>query len=123
MMFDAITTMAPNVRAGKLKALGTSGKERSAVLPEVPTVSEAGVAGYEAVIWLGIMAPAGTPKAIVDRLQKEIAAVIQLPDVLPKMIDQGQTPLGNTPEEFAAAFAKDAPTWINYIKASGAKPE
>ena len=72
MMFDAITTMAPNVRAGKLKALGTSGKERSAVLPEVPTVSEAGVAGYEAVIWLGIMAPAGTPKAIVDRLNAEI---------------------------------------------------
>ena len=68
MMFDAITTMAPNVRAGKLTALGTSGRSRSTVLPEVPTVSEAGVPGYEAVIWLGVMAPAGTPKAIVDRL-------------------------------------------------------
>src|SRR6187402_1141493 len=67
MMFDAITTMAPNVRAGKLKALGTSGRARSSVLPEVPTVSEAGVAGYEAVIWLGLMAPAKTPRAIVEK--------------------------------------------------------
>ena len=63
MMFDAITTMAPNVRAGKLRALGTTGKTRSSVLPDVPTVDEAGVPGYEAVIWLGIMAPAGTPEA------------------------------------------------------------
>ena len=66
---------------------------------------------------------AGTPKPIVDRLQKEIAVVIRLPDVLPKLIEQGQTPLGNTPEEFAAAFARDAPKWIEFIRASGAKPE
>src|SRR5918993_454985 len=72
MMFDAITTMAPNVRAGKLKALGTSGKVRSSELPEVPTVSDAGVPGYDAVIWLGIMAPAGTPRPIVERLNAEI---------------------------------------------------
>src|SRR3954454_21962097 len=64
MMFDAITTMAPNVRAGKLKALGASGKSRSTMFPEVPTISEAGVPGYDAVIWLGIMAPSATPKAI-----------------------------------------------------------
>jgi len=113
----------PQVIAGKLKALGMTGPARSAAMAEVPTFGEQGFKGFELPIWVAAYAPAGTPKAIVDRLQKEIAAVIQLPDVLPKMIDQGQTPLGNTPEEFAAAFAKDAPTWINYIKASGAKPE
>ncbi len=113
----------PQVQAGKLKALGMTGPARSAAMPEVPTFAEQGLKGFELPIWVAAYAPAGTPKAIVDRLQKEIAAVIRLPDVLPKMIDQGQTPLGNTPEEFAAAFAKDAPTWIDYIKASGAKPE
>src|SRR5687768_7507606 len=81
MMFDAITTMAPNVRAGKLKALGTSGKTRSSVLPDVPTVSEAGVPGYEAVIWLGFMAPAGTPRPIVDRLNAEITKAANAPEM------------------------------------------
>jgi tripartite-type tricarboxylate transporter receptor subunit TctC len=113
----------PQVQAGKLKALGMTGPARSAAMPDVPTFAEQGMKGFELPIWVAAYAPAGTPKAIVDRLQKEIAAVIRLPDVLPKMVDQGQTPLGNTPEEFAAAFAKDAPTWIDYIKASGAKPE
>jgi tripartite-type tricarboxylate transporter receptor subunit TctC len=113
----------PQVQAGKLKALGMTGPARSAAMPDVPTFAEQGMKGFELPVWVAAYAPAGTPKAIVDRLQKEIAAVIRLPDVLPKMVDQGQTPLGNTPEEFAAAFAKDAPTWIDYIKASGAKPE
>ena len=113
----------PQVVAGKLKALGMTGPARSAAMADVPTFGEQGFKGFELPIWVAAYAPAGTPKAIVDRLQKEIAAVIHLPDVTPKMVDQGQTPLGNTPEEFAAAFAKDAPTWINYIKASGAKPE
>ena len=100
-----------------------TGPARSAAMPEVATFAEQGFKGFELPIWVAAYAPAGTPKTIVDRLQKEIAAVIRLPDVMSKMVDQGQTPLGNTPEEFAAAFAKDAPTWINYIKASGAKPE
>lgn len=113
----------PQVQAGKLKALGMTGPGRSAAMPEVPTFSEQGFKGFELPIWVSAYAPAGTPKPIVDRLQKEIAAIIRLPDVMQKMVDQGQTPLGNTPEEFAAAFAKDAPKWVEYIKASGAKPE
>jgi tripartite-type tricarboxylate transporter receptor subunit TctC len=113
----------PQVQAGKLKAIGMTGPARSAAMPEVATFAEQGFQGFELPIWVAAYAPAGTPKPIVDRLQKEIAAVIRLPDVLSKMVDQGQTPLGNTPEEFAAAFARDAPAWINYIKASGAKPE
>jgi len=113
----------PQVQAGRLKALGMTGPARSAAMPDVATFGEQGFKGFELPIWVAAYAPAGTPRPIVDRLQQEIAAVIRLPDVLPKMIDQGQTPLGNTPEEFAAAFAKDAPTWIRYIQASGAKPE
>ena len=99
-----------------------TGPGRSSAMPDVPTFAEQGYKGFELPIWVAAYAPAGTPKPIVDRLQKEIAAVIRLPDVLPKLIDQGQTPLGNTPEEFAAAFARDAPKWIEFIKASGAKP-
>jgi tripartite-type tricarboxylate transporter receptor subunit TctC len=113
----------PQVQFSKLKALGMTGPARSAAMPDVPTFAEQGFKGFALPIWVAAYAPAGTPKPIVDRLQNEIAAVIRLPDVLPKMIEQGQTPLGNTPEEFAAAFARDAPVWINSIKASGARPE
>jgi tripartite-type tricarboxylate transporter receptor subunit TctC len=90
MMFDAITTMAPNVQAGKLKALATSGKVRSPVLPDVPTVSEAGVAGYEAVIWLGFMAPTGTPKAIVDKLNAEIRRIVATAEIKAAWDKQGR---------------------------------
>jgi tripartite-type tricarboxylate transporter receptor subunit TctC len=113
----------PQVQSGKLKAIGMTGPGRSSAMPDVPTFAEQGYKGFELPIWVAAYAPAGTPKTIVDRLQKEIAVVIRLPDVLPKLIEQGQTPLGNTPEEFAAAFARDAPKWIEFIKASGAKPE
>ncbi len=113
----------PMVQSGKLKALGMTGPARSAAMPEVPTFAEQGFKGFELPIWVAAYAPAGTPKPIVERLQREIAAVIRLPDVTPKLVDMGQTPLGNTPDEFAAAFARDAPKWVEYIKASGAKPQ
>ena len=113
----------PQMQSGRVKAIGMTGPVRSAAMPDVPTFGEQGFKGFELPIWVAAYAPAGTPKAVIDRLQKEIAAVIRMPDVLPRMIDQGQTPLGNTPEEFQAAFARDAPKWVEYIKASGAKPE
>lgn len=111
------------VAAGKLKALAMTGPQRSAAMPEVPTFEEQGVKGVDLAVWVAAYAPAGTPKPIVDRLQREIAAIIRMPDVMPKLIDQGQTPLGNTPEEFAAAFAAQAPRWIALIRASGATPQ
>jgi tripartite-type tricarboxylate transporter receptor subunit TctC len=113
----------PQIQSGRLKAIGMTGSVRSAAMPDVPTFAEQGFKGFELPIWVAAYAPAGTPRPIVDRLQKEIAAVIRMPEVLPRMIDQGQTPLGNSPEEFAAAFARDAPKWIDSIKASGAKAE
>jgi tripartite-type tricarboxylate transporter receptor subunit TctC len=123
MMFDAITTMAPNVRAGKLKALGTSGKVRSTVLPEVPTVSEAGVPGYDAVIWLGIMAPAGTPKPVVERLNSEITKAANSAEMKKAWADQGAVPMSMTPGEFGHFMREDIEKWARIVKISGAKPD
>jgi len=123
MMFDAIPTMAPNVQAGKLKALGTSGKVRSTVLPDVPTVSEAGVAGYDAVIWLGIMAPAGTPKAVVDRLNAEIRKIVDSAEVKGAWEKQGAVAMSMSPEEFGRFMREDIEKWARVVKVSGAKPD
>ena len=121
MMFDAITTMAPNVRAGKLKALGTTGKTRSPVLPDVPTVSEAGVPSYEAVIWLGIMAPAGTPKPIVERLNAEIRKIVNSTEVKDTWAKQGAAPMNMGTDEFAQYLRDDIAKWARVVKLSGAK--
>jgi tripartite-type tricarboxylate transporter receptor subunit TctC len=92
-------------------------------MAEVPTFDEQGFKGVDLPVWVAAYAPAGTPKPVIDRLQREIAAIIRLPDVMQKLVDQGQTPLGNTPEEFAASFAVDAPKWIKLIRESGATPQ
>ena len=121
MMFDAITTMAPNVRAGKLKGFGTSGRARSSVLPDVPTVAEAGVPGYEATIWLGVMAPAGTPKPIIDRLNAEITKVTGRADVKEAWGKQGATALSMTPEQFDKYLRADIAKWAKVIAQAGIK--
>ncbi len=121
MMFDAITTMAPNVRAGKLKAFGTTGKARSPVLPDVPTVAEAGVPGYEAVIWLGIMAPAATPKPVVERLNAEIRKIVANAEVKDAWAKQGASPMNMSTDEFGQYVRGDIAKWANVVKISGAK--
>ena len=113
----------PQVAAGKLKALGMTGPRRSAAMPDLPTFEEQGFKGVDLPVWVAAYAPGGTPKPIVDRLQREIAAIIRMPDVTAKLVEQGQTPLGNTPDEFAAAFAADAPRWITLIRESGVTPQ
>ena len=113
----------PQVAAGKLKALAMAGPRRSVAMPELATFGEQGFKGFELAVWVAAYAPAGTPRPIIDRLQRELAAIIRLPDVAARMADQGQTPLGNTPEEFATAFAADAPRWVALIRASGAKAD
>jgi Tripartite tricarboxylate transporter family receptor len=100
MMMDAITTMAPNVQAGQVRALGTSALQGSKVLPDVPTIAEAGVPGYEATIWIGIMAPVGTPKPIVDKLNAEINKAIGRPEMKTAWDRQGATPMTMSPAEF-----------------------
>jgi len=121
MMFDAITTMAPNVRAGKLKGFGTSGRARSSVLPDVPTVAEAGVPGYESTIWLGLVAPAGTPKAVVDRLNAQIRKITGSAEVKAAWAKQGATPLSMTPGEFEQYLHEDIAKWAKVIAQAGIK--
>ncbi|HEX9390119.1 MAG TPA: tripartite tricarboxylate transporter substrate binding protein [Usitatibacteraceae bacterium] len=120
MMFDAVTTMAPMVKSGQLKALGTTGAARSSVLPNVPTVAEAGVPGYEATIWLGIMAPAGTPKAIIDKLNAEINRIISTPAIKDVWARQGAVPMNMSPEQFAKYMREDIDKWAKVVKISGA---
>jgi tripartite-type tricarboxylate transporter receptor subunit TctC len=123
MMFDAITTMAPNVQAGKLRALGTSGRTRSSVLPDVPTISEAGVPGYEAVIWLGIMAPAGTPKPVVEKLNAEITRIVNAPEMKDAWAKQGAVSMSMSTAEFDRYLREDIDKWARVVKVSGAKPD
>ena len=121
MMFDAITTMAPQVLARKVKALATTGKTRSPVLPDVPTLSEAGVPGYEAVIWLGVMAPKGTPDAIVQRLNAEIRKIVNNPEVKQAWAKQGATPMSMSRDAFGQFLRDDIAKWAKIVKISGAK--
>jgi len=123
MMFDAITTMAPNVEAGKVRALGTSGKKRSSVLPNVPTIDEAGVPGYESTIWLGIMAPKGTPRPIIDKLNAEIRKAVNSPDIKAAWEKQGAVGMSMTPEEFDRYLRGDIEKWAHIVKISGARQD
>jgi tripartite-type tricarboxylate transporter receptor subunit TctC len=119
MMFDAITVLAPNARDGKVLALGTTGKKRSTVMPEVPTVDEAGVPGYESTIWLGVMAPAKTPQPIVDLLNAEIRKIIARPEIQDAWGRQGAVPMTMTPSEFGAFLRDDISKWSKVVSAAG----
>ncbi len=123
MMFDAVTTMAEHAKSGKVRALGTTGRARSAVLPNVPTIAEAGVPGYDAVIWLGLMAPRATPAAIVARLNGELQKITRRADVRDEWARQGATPMTMTTEAFERYVADDIAKWARIVKISGAKPE
>lgn len=112
-----------DVQNGALKAIAMTGPQRSASMPELATFTEQGVKNVDLAIWVGAYAPAGTPRPIIDRLQRELKAVINMPEVREKMVAQGQTPVGNTPEEFTANVRVDLPKWEALIKASGAKAE
>jgi tripartite-type tricarboxylate transporter receptor subunit TctC len=120
MMFDAITTMAPLAQAGKVRAIATSGKTRSSITPDVPTLSEAGLPGYDAVIWLGVMAPTGTPKPIIDALNSDIERIANSPDVKEVWTRQGAVPMRMTPEEFGKFLEQDIQKWAKVVKFSGA---
>ncbi|WP_090130358.1 tripartite tricarboxylate transporter substrate binding protein [Limnohabitans sp. Rim11] len=121
MMFDAVTTMTEQVKAGKVKAVGTSGKVRSDVLPEVPTLNEGGVAGYEATIWLGLMAPKGTPKAIVAKLNEAVSKIASQPDVKQQWAKQGAVPIVLNPTQFDKYLQDDIAKWSGVIKSANIK--
>jgi tripartite-type tricarboxylate transporter receptor subunit TctC len=123
MMFDAIPTMTEHIKSGKVKALATTGKVRSAVLPDVPTAHEAGVPGYEATLWLGLMAPKGTPVVVVNKLNAEIAKITANPEVRRAWAAQGTTAMTMGVDEFTRYINDDIAKWARIVKFSGAKAE
>lgn len=123
MMIDAVTAMKGHIDAGQVRALATTGTTRSAVLPNVPTANEAGVPGYEATIWLGIMAPAGTPKDVIERLNAEIAKVIAKPALREAWAKQGAVPMTMTPAQFETYMKGDIDKWAKVIKQAGIKTQ
>jgi len=121
MMFDAVTTMTEQVKAGKVKAVGATGKVRSDVLPDVPTLNESGVPGYEATIWLGIMAPKGTPKAVVDKLNEAVSKISSQTDIKQQWAKQGAVPLVMNPVAFDKYLQDDIAKWAGVIKSANIK--
>ena len=121
LMFDAVTTMTEQAKAGKVKALATTGKQRSEVMPDVPTVSEAGVPGYEATIWLGVMAPKNTPKAIVDKLNEAISQIVGQAEVKQTWGKQGAVPMVMNPAQFDKYLNDDIAKWAHVIKSANIK--
>jgi tripartite-type tricarboxylate transporter receptor subunit TctC len=116
MMIDAVTAMAPNIREKQVRALATTGTTRSGVLANVPTANEAGVPGYEATIWLGLMAPAGTPKPIIDKLNAAVNAFVKRPEIVKLWADQGAVPMSMSPEEFDKYLRGDIVKWAEVVK-------
>ncbi|NKE64816.1 tripartite tricarboxylate transporter substrate binding protein [Ramlibacter sp. RBP-2] len=121
MMFDAVTTMSQMAKEGKVRALATSGQARNAITPELPTVSEAGVPKYESTIWLGLMAPKGTPPAIIEKLNAEIRKIVAQPDVKATWAKQGAVPMSMTVAEYDKYLRADIAKWAPLVKASGIK--
>ena len=122
-MFDAVTTMTEHDKPGKVKAMGTTGAARSSVMPDVPTLAEAGVPKYEATIWLGLMAPKATPPAIIERLNAEVSRIVGAPETAKAWTAQGAQPMVMNVAEFSRYVQADIAKWAKIVKISGAKPE
>lgn len=122
-MIDSTPAALPNVKAGRTRALATTGTKRFSVLPDVPTVAESGLPGYESVSWWGILAPAHVPQGIVDRLNGEIARIMNLPEVKKLVLAQGAEPWTTTPQEFAEYLQRETALYTRIIKEAGIKVE
>ena len=120
---DNIPSSLPHIKSGKLRALAVTSAKRTPLMPDVPTLGEAGVPGVEAVAWHGVLAPAGTPPDIVNKLNREIVKILRNPDTVKKLADNGLDPGGNDPQVFADFIKSENVKWAKVVKASGAKPE
>ncbi|SNS20317.1 Tripartite-type tricarboxylate transporter, receptor component TctC [Noviherbaspirillum humi] len=123
MMFDNMPSSLPLVKEGKLRALGVTSSKRAAAAPEIPTIAESGLPGFEAVSWFALFAPANTPKPIVDKIQAEVARYLKTADASKKLMDLGLEPVASTPEELAAYQKSEIAKWAKVVKDSGAKAE
>ena len=123
LMFSTMPPSLPQVKAGKLKAIAVTSAKRSVTTPELPTIAEAGLPGFEAITWYGMAAPAGTPPAIVKKLNAEVVKLLHLPDVKERLLATGTEASGTTPEEFATYIKSETVKWAKVIKASGARAD
>ena len=121
LMFDNIVAAMPHIKSGALRAIAVTSAQRAASLPDVPTVAESGVPGFEAVSWIGALVPAGTPQGIVKKVHDDLVAVLHMPDVQEKLAASGAVVVGNTPEQFADWNRNEIAKWAKAVKASGAK--
>jgi tripartite-type tricarboxylate transporter receptor subunit TctC len=122
-MFDAVTTMTDYAKAGTVRGLATTGAIRSDILPNVPTMAEAGVVGYESTIWLGLMAPKGTPVAIINQLNSAVTTIVTRPEIKKQWAEKGAMPLSMSPLEFQMYLERDVIKWAKIVKLSGAKAD
>jgi tripartite-type tricarboxylate transporter receptor subunit TctC len=123
MSFGDIPTALPHIRAGKLRSLAVTGAKRSPLLPDVPTIAEQGLPGFDVSAWFGVFTTAGTPRPVVDRLNAEIVRILNLPDVREKLLAIGMEPVTNSPDQFAAYVQSEIAKWAQVVKASGAKAQ
>ena len=121
--FTGAPALLPHVKSGRLRALAVSSRERIAALPDVPTVAESGFPGWEADQWYGVVAPAGTPAALVNRLNAEINKALALPDVAQQLAVEGAVPMPGTPQAFGELIKRELPRWATVVKAGQVKPD
>jgi len=123
VMFNNLVELAPHIKAGKLRALAVATPKRISAMPDLPTIAEAGVPGYEVFLWYGMVAPAGTPKEIINKLNAEILKIQQMPDVKERLDKMGAEPIDFTPEQMADYIKAEIAKWAKVIKDAGVKPE
>ena len=123
LLFGNVIAQTPHLRSGKLKAIGISSARRSALLPDIPTIAESGVPGFEVDSWFGWLAPAGTPQEIVDKLNKEIVRIVHSTEMKSRLLSEGADPVGGTPTEFVAHMKSETVKWAKVIKAADIKSQ
>ena len=123
LMFDNVPNVLPHVKSGRLTALAQTGAKRSPLIPDIPTVAEAGVPGYEVTVWFGLVAPTGTPREVIQKLNAEVVRILAMPDVRERFLAQGVEPVGSTPEQFADHIRGQMAKWAKVVADAGVKAE